>query len=318
MKKQLNNTELYKIAAKNLGLKVERVQKKERKNWEVLMISKGKKFLLVSGAAPGLFPEVSRWNAYMSGRKILAQQILVKIGYNTIPTKEIVISDFTSAKALCDHISIKKYKYPVLIKRNKGQNANMIRLAETNAQIQKIARVHFASKSDFMIQPILDQNEYRILIVNGTVVLLHSKENRFVVGDGNSTIKQLLAEIPAVKKDEVFEAWQHKKQGTKPSTVLSNGERFYFHLTKIPSTDVYETKKIPPAVQKWASQLSKDLSAPVIGLDVFIPGDFKDTESYTIIEINSNPGVHYLAKDCNDNQSAVLIYEKVLKDFFKK
>lgn len=318
MYKKLNNTQLYKVAAKNLGLKVERIEKKERKRWEVLMISNAKKFLIISGAAPGLFPEVRRWNAFMSGRKILTQKILKKIGYNTIPTKEFIMADFSSAKELTTHLSKKKFTYPVLIKRNEGQNANMITLAETNQQIQKTAKKHFASKSDFMIQPILDQNEYRILVINGTVMLLHSKENRFILGDGHSTIQQLLDEIPSVKRDEVFEAWQHKKAGTKPGTILKKGERFEFHLTKIPSTDVYETKKIPKPIQKWASQLSKDLSASVLGLDVFIPGDFKDSNSYTIIEVNSNPGLHYLSEYCNDDSSAVRIYEKILKDFFKK
>jgi len=316
MKKYLSNTGLYKVAAKNLGLKVEQVHKKQRPKWEVLMISHGRKFFLVSGAKPGLFPEARKWNGYFSDSKMLSQKVLSKIGYNTIPSKDILVSDYSSERVLTKHLASKKYTYPSLIKRDKGQNANNIAIVENIKQLQQVARKHYLTKSSFMIQPILDQDEYRVLVVNKKVVLMHSKENRFVVGDGTSTISQLLDAIPNIKKDSVFEQWQHSRQGTKPTTVLSKGKHFDFHLTKIPSTTFYRTKNIPAEVRKWALQLADDMSTAVVGIDVFIP-DLHDSKSYTIIEINNNPGVHYLEKDCNDLESSIKIYEMVIKNFFK-
>lgn len=313
--KSKTNIEIYKVAAKNLGLKSELVQSSPTK--KVLLISNSKKFFLASAAAPGFYPETSRWNAHFSGSKLLTQKMLKRFGYKVITSKEIRIADFSSSKELCASLEKGRYSFPLLIKPDKGLMGQGIAIIENISQLKKQAIVNFKNESDFMLQPILNQAEYRIFVLNGEVILMHSKCNPYVTGDGKSTISQLLQEIPSGKKDTAFIAWQHSVHNTKSTTVLSKNSKFEYHLTKKPNTDYYETTDIPQAVKKWALRLAKDVSSPVVGIDVFIKGSVTDTSSYTIIELNNNPGVNYLITFCNDDKTPYRIFEKVLKDYFK-
>lgn len=314
MKKGKTNIEMYEEVAKKLNLNTERVQSTPHR--KPLLISNTKKFFLINTKSPGFYPEARRWNAHFTSSKLLTQKVLKKFGYHVIETQAIRIADFPSALDLRKSLMSAEYQFPILIKPDRGQDGQNIAIAETKAQLTLAARTHFSNGSDFLIQPIIRQTEYRILIVDNEVVLMHSKHNQSVIGDGVSTIAKLLSAVPEKKKDPVFIQWQHTKHASKPTTVLPVGTRFEYHLTKIPTTVFYETKKIPPAAKKWALTLAQTISSPVVGIDVFIPDSFMDTSAYTIIELNTNPAVYYLPTRCNDSVTPYLIIEKVLRNFF--
>lgn len=314
MKKNKTNIEIYEQAAKNLGITTELVQSSP--STHSLLITYKEKFYLASASTPGFYPEVRRWNAHFSSSKLLTQKILKRFGYKVVSSEAIRHADFSSLHQLDAKLRQLDLKYPILIKPDMGLRGQGIALADTLVQLKKIAKEKFQRGEDFMLQPILNQNEYRILIVNYEVVLMHSKQNPHIVGDGVSTIAQLLSEIKKSKKDETFIKYEHKLHKTKASSVLKKGTFFEYHLTKKPTSDYYQTSQIPAVIKKWTLKLAKTINAPVIGIDVFIPGTFADTSTYTIIELNSNPGLNYLPTYCNDETTAINIFEKVLRDYF--
>ncbi|MFT5849355.1 MAG: hypothetical protein ACI9H6_000160 [Patiriisocius sp.] len=315
IKKDVNNIELCKIAAKNLGLTTKKVASSPIKY--LLHVTNGKKFYLASAAAPGMFPGASRWYAHFTGSKLLSQTLLKQIGYNVIPSKAVRVKEYTSQKACSEALSKLKVTFPALVKPDHGMNSKNISVIEDKAQLVKVGLKHFRQKEDFMIQPIItDHTEYRIFVLNNKVELMHAKSTYHVLGDGKSTIKELLSEIIPEKTDATYMAWQHKKLGTKPTSVLEKGVHFEYHLTRGPSATFYETKKFPPAAKKWALELAKNTTTSVVGIDVFIPDDFNDTDNYIIIEINSNPGLHYLVEWFNDGESGIKIFENALKNYF--
>lgn len=315
MKKNVRTNVIYTEVAKKLGLATEIVQSSRTK--KSLLISSDETFCLVGVGHPGFYPAARRGVGHFSASKLLTQKILARYGYNVIQTKEIRIGDFSSAKALATHIRTTGHTFPVLTKPDQGYDGIGIPIAENSAQLTKVGRKYYQDKDDFLVQPILDQPEYRILVVGNEVMFIHSKHNQGVTGDGKSTITQLLAKVKDSTKDTAFIAWQHKKLGTKSSTVLEAGTLFEYHLIKIPSAVYYKTKNFPPALKKWALGVSKTLSTNVVGIDVFIPGDFADTDSYTIIELNTNPALYYLPKRCNDDVIAFTVVEKILRSYFK-
>lgn len=316
MKKELSNTDICQKAAKNLGLKSERVKTTQGKQLLLLSDKKGK-FFFASPAAPGFYPEVRRWNAHFSGSKLLTQKVLKRLGYKVIASHEVRMTDYADTRTLTKNLDKKHLKFPVLTKPDKGLRGKDIAIAENTKQLKKISENYYKKGIDFMVQPILDQDEYRILVVNNDVMLMHSKHFPCVVGNGTSTIRQLLHKIPKEKKDLTFIEWQYKKQKLRPSIVLGEGRKFAYHLTRKPTTTYYKTTDIPRAVQTWALKLARDIASPVVGIDVFVSGSFNDPKSYTIIELNSNPGFNYLITFCNDDQTPYRIYEKVLKDYFE-
>ncbi|MFT7507281.1 MAG: hypothetical protein ACI92I_000424 [Acidimicrobiales bacterium] len=315
MKKNTSPVALYTEAAKNLGLKTELVQSSHvRKR---LLISNDKAFCLVSAGNPGFFPTATRWVAHFTGGKLMTQKILKRYGYNVISTTEVKISEYTSLKDFTQKLTSKHIKFPLLIKPDRGHDGIGIEIADNTIQFKKIFTKLYRDKKDFLIQPILNQNEYRILVVGGEVMLMHSKHKQGVTGDGTSTIKKLLSEVKESTKDPVYIKWQHQILGTKPSSVLPQGALFEYHLVKLPTNQYYKTSHFPAATREWAEAVAKTISSSVVGIDVFIPGDFKDTNKYTIIELNTNPALYYLPKRCDDDETAPRIIEKVLRDYFK-
>lgn len=314
MDKYESNLAMYERVAKKMGLNCEYIYSSHKK--KPLLISDGKKFFLINTGTPGFYPNVKRFNAHFTSNKILTQEILQKFNYRVIVTTPVHIENYASKEALLTELDTKNRHFPLLLKPNKGQDGNGITICETQAQLHATCAALFEARQDFLIQPIITQSEYRILVVDDEVVLMHSKRNQSVIGDGVSSIETLLSKVPASKKSSVVINWQHVKKHTNKDTILPNGEHFEYHITKIPSKDVYYTENFPPAVVTWALKLASTISAPVVGIDVFIPDDISHTDSYTIIELNSNPAVYYLPKRCNDIETPYRIIEKVLKNHF--
>lgn len=315
MNRNTGPIEIYTSVANSLGLETEMIQSSPTR--KRLLISNEETFCLVSPGTPGFFPAATRWAAHFTSSKQLTQEMLKRYGYNVIKTQEIHSSSFPSQRAMIQNLQEQTQIFPVLTKPDRGQDGIGIEIVENKKQLATVAKRHYKEKADFLIQPIINENEYRILVINDEVMLMHSKEKQEIVGDGSSTIQQLLATIPITKKDPVFIQWQHVKQKTNMGTVLKKGHAFPYHLTNIPSATYYKTEDFDPAVVAWARKIAKTLSTSVVGIDVFIPGDIADTNSFTIIELNSNPALYYLPKRCNDTVTAFRITEKVLRDYFK-
>ena len=308
------NIELYITVAKKLGLQTEMVDSGAR---SPLLISKGDKFTLINTKSPGFYPTVGRWNATFTSSKLLSQTILDRFGYTTIKTIFLQPRLFKTQTALLKQIKNEKLNFPVLVKPNYGCDGNNIDIADNATQLKNISKRHFNNNAGFLVQPIINQHEYRILVVNNTVQLVHSKENHHIIGDGISTIATLLNTIKQSEKDIVFINWQYKKLKLSPTSILAKGMIFECHLTRKPSCTYYKTKDFDPAMERWAIKLAKDISSPVVGIDVFVPDTLSDPTSYTIIELNSNPAIYYLPLRCNDIVTGPRIVEKVLCDYFE-
>lgn len=314
MKKNISTLTLYTNAAKKLGLKTELVQSSHvRKR---LLISNNETFCLVSAKNPGFYPAATRWIAHFTGGKLMTQKILKRYGYKVISTTEVKIGTYGSLKNFTEKLTAKHKKFPLLIKPDRGYDGIGIEIADSSTKFKQIIVKLYRNKKDFLIQPILEQNEYRILVIQGEVMLMHSKHKQGVLGNGTSTIKELLSEVKDSTKDPVFIKWQHQKLGTKPSSILPKDTLFEYHLVKLPTSTYYKTSHFPEGTRKWAEGVANTISSPVVGIDVFIPGDFKDTDEYTIIELNTNPAIYYLPKRCNDDVTAPKIIEKVLRNYF--
>lgn len=313
MPRTLSNIEIYVNVATKLGLTTERI---ESGNRSPLLISDGKKFTLINTKSPGFYPEARRFNAVFTSSKILTQTILNRLGYKTIKTVLVKSGSFESVEILDDFLTTTASLFPVLIKPNRGYDGKNIDIVEDKAQLTRIAHTHFVAKNDFLIQPILTQDEYRILVVNDRVELVHSKTNQHIIGDGTSTITELLEPLGDNKKDLVFIEWQYKKLHLSADSVLPAGQRFDCHLAKIPSCTYYKTDNFDPAMERWALTLAKDISSPVVGIDVFVSGPPSDTSLYTIIELNSNPAIYYLPTRCSDHVTGPRIVERILRDYF--
>lgn len=314
MNKFENNVEMYATVSNKLGLNYEYINNSPKKR--TLLISNKQKFCIISTGSPGFYPDIKRWNAYLSGNKLLTQKILKELNYNIIDTIAIRMKEFATVHQLVAELNNKTFEFPVLTKPNKGHDGVNIAICENIEQLISTCKSFYENEKDFLIQPYITHNEYRVLVVENELVLIHSKRNQTIIGDGRSTIKILLDAIPESKKSSVVIDWQHKKLNSTMESILLEGEKFEFHITKIPSNDTYYTENFPNEIKFWAEELARKMSSSVLGIDVFIPKEITDLSSYKIIELNSNPAVYYLPKRCDDRITGYKIVERVLTGYF--
>jgi hypothetical protein len=151
-----------------------------------------------------------------------------------------------------------------------------------------------------LIQPIVSGAEYRIFLLDDDVVYGAKKHPPSIVGDGISTIGDLLAKHNAALRSRgLSAATMLRGSGDLPGDVLPQGKRW-----EIPGrmnlsaggTMVLEPPGADNAVVSLARRAAKALGLRVAAVDVFtdIEGD---AEAVRIIEVNSNPSIRLL-EDC--------------------
>jgi hypothetical protein len=312
--KMPSNIRLFKKTAEKLGLTFTKVPTPHSKN--LFKISSADRFYLGSFASPGFYPETCRWHGIFTGNKQLTQNALQELGYKTIRSTFLIPQEhpsFTSFFALAEE---KYQRFPLILKPNNGMDGRGIKYIADMASLKRELKSFYKDETTVLMQSIITEPEYRILIVNGSVELVHSKDFRSVVGDGVKNIKTLLAEVADKNKNEDFIALQYKITGHTMKTVLTTDESFRYHIVKDSSARHYQFENFPKDLVTWSTALVKDLSMKTVAVDLFIDGDMEDSANYTIIELNSNPGLSHYYTSCNDSVQPERICEKVLRDFF--
>ena len=312
--KKLTNVALFAKTAKRLGLTVTKIPTATNKT--LFSIASKDKFYFGSSKAPGFYPESRRWGAHLTGSKQLTQKILKKLGYKTIRSAFIMPRLHTSFQSFFKQAENAAKKFPVILKPDDGLDGRGIKYIANKAILKREMKTFYQNGTTVILQPIISDSEYRILIVNGNVELVHSKDFRSITGDGKTSIEMLLKEIPAGYQNTDFTSMQYELTGHTLNTILPKGDHFPYHIVKDSSKTHYQFEKFPKNLITWAKKLTKDLSIETYAIDLFVGTDLSDTDNYTIIELNSNPGLVHYYYSCNDKVQPDRICEKVLKKYF--
>lgn len=313
--KKITNIELFAKTAKKLGLTVTPLHAKNNKTLHA--ISSGDKFYFMSSKAPGFYPESKRWGAHLTGSKQLTQNMLTKLGYTTIRSSFLTPGDYNSLKAFSTEAQKVTKKFPVILKPDDGLDGRGIKYVANNTILKREMKHFYAKNTTVIIQPIITDSEYRILIVNKKVELVHSKDFRSITGDGEQTIQSLLKRIPARNLNTDFIQMQYNLTGYTYKTVLPADIQFPYHIVKDSSGRHYQHKNFSRDLLDWSNKLVKDLSIDTFAIDLFVTDNLERSSGYTIIELNSNPGLSHYYTSCNDTVQPDRICEKVLKKYFK-
>ena len=153
-------------------------------------------------------------------------------------------------------------------------------------------------------------NEYRAIIVNGEIQLLYKKIKPLVVGDGKSTIKELLQKFN-------FSHFQNYERDDKDE-VLLNGEIYEydwkFNLSRgaISSFDVSEIERIK--IEEIVNKINAIIPLSFCSVDIV-----KTIENeYLVMEINSGVMMNNFISQQKDGYCiAKNIYKKAILSMFE-
>lgn len=199
--------------------------------------------------------------------------------------------------------------YPIVIKPLDGNHGRGITI--NISSWQEAEEAYDAAKEiskSVIVERYYKGRDHRILVVNGKVVAVAERIPAHVVGDGKSTIQELIDETNrdpnrGVGHDNVLTrieldrtSWQLlEKQGYTLETVLPKDEICYLRATANLSTGgiaVDRTDEIHPENVWIAQRVAKIIGLDIAGIDVVtedITRPLKDMDG-VIVEVNAAPG----------------------------
>ena len=262
--------------------------------------------------------------------KAYAALFMRKLGYPTIPGQTFYSTE------RCQRIGSVKdidaaYRYacrlgfPVIVKPNSRSQGSNVSKANTKREFYQGARKALASDSVLLVQRFITGRDYRIVVLDGKVISAYERAPLTIMGDGHSTVEELLAEKQAdfvkADRDTVLDSDDFRirnrltraKLGLK--SVLSKQQSFFLldnaNLSSGgDATDV--TGSLHPRFKEIAIKLTQEMGLRYCGVDIMTERDLQQrTGKYWITEINSSPGLDHYALSGE-------VQPKTVKDFYRQ
>lgn len=267
--------------------------------------------------------------------KDYANFFMKAMGYPTVPGSKTFFSNewaktIGSPRRNIDaaYRHARKLGFPVIVKPNSGSQGVGVSLVHNKREFYKATRAAFKRDRVVLIQQFVRGKDYRFVVLDKKVISAYERIPLNIVGDGKSTIRQLLkikqeqfiasSRDTQIKTDDPRIAMKlaHQKQGFR--SIPIKGQRVYLLDSANLSTggdSVDVTEKVHPAFRKLAVNLTRDMGLRLCGVDLIIDDDIRQRPGvYWILEINAAPGLDHYAKIGKIQEKIVEeLYLEVLK-----
>ncbi len=271
--------------------------------------------------------------------KDYANFFMESMGYKTVPRSrtffskewaEAVGAPKQNIDAACAYAE--QCGFPVIVKPNSGSQGTNVTLVYTKAECCNALKTIFASDKIALVQEYVQGKDYRLVVLDNTVVSAYERIPLNVQGDGWSTISELLQkkqeEFLKKKRDTLIKlsdsriSAKLKRQKLTFQSVIPKGKKVYLLDNANLSTggdSIDVTDVVHPSFKKLAIALTKDMGLRLCGVDVIVQGDItKKPDEYWILEINAAPGLdHYVKIGTVQKKIVEALYLCVLKHLEK-
>lgn len=257
-----------------------------------------------------------------------------KLGYPTVEGKTFFRPDFAEILKVKDrgvsaaYAYARKLGFPVIVKPNSGSQGSGVFLAHNKKDTDRAFSVVFKQDRIALVQRLARGRDYRVVVLDKEIISAYERIPLNVVGDGISTIRELLEAkaryFKKVGRDttiQMDDARITRKLARQKLSLRSKPTRYVrIYLldnanlsTGGDSLDVTDT--IHPAFKKLCVRLTRDMGLRFSGVDLMVDGDIREMpKSFKILEINDTPGLdHYATSGPAQRKIVEDLYLKVLK-----
>lgn len=199
---------------------------------------------------------------------------------------------------------------PVVVKPQYGNHGRGVATNLTTRE--QVVRAYAAAReegSSILVESYIPGDDYRLLVIGGRLVAAALREPAHVIGDGRSTITQLVAEVNRdprrsdghstvlsfIKLDAVGLAVL-SEQGYTPDSVPPSGQRVLIRRngnlsTGGTATDV--TDRVHPETAARALEAARAIGLDIAGVDVVAVDISRPLEGQrgAVVEVNAGPGL---------------------------
>lgn len=271
--------------------------------------------------------------------KDYANFFMKRMGYPIVPGSKAFYSN-EWAKAISSprrnidaaHRYAEKLGFPVIVKPNSGSQGSGVALVYTKREFYRAIRAVFKRDRVVLVQQQVKGKDYRLVVLDDKVISAYERMPLNVVGNGVSTIKQLLLEKQRcfiassrntkIKLDDPRIAEKLKRQGLSLQSIPTMDECVYLLNNANLSTGgdaVDITTTAHSEFKRIAVQLTKDMGLRLCGVDLMVAGDITQKPcAYWVLEINAAPGLdHYVQTGRAQEKIVEDMYLEVLKSMEK-
>ncbi len=272
-------------------------------------------------------------SADISKDKDYATFFMRSMGYPTILGKAF-FSDAWCAAIGSRRNTDAAYRYaerlglPVIVKPNSGSQGTGVALVHNKQEFFRALRSIFKNDKIALVQKYVRGADYRIVVLDKKVISAYERIPLNVVGDGRSTIRQLLAKKSRafiassrdtrIKTDDPRIAAKLKHQGLAFSSRPAHEEQIFLLDNANLSSggdSIDVTEKMHPEFKKLAIALTKDMGLRLCGVDILVDGTISQKpKKYWILETNAAPGLdHYVKTGKAQEKIVEKLYLEVLR-----
>ena len=285
----------HKLLGPSTGCIVEAATSKERRIPAIRMLANGNMVQLGYGVRSRRIwtAETDRTSAIaetISRDKDLARSLLQSCG---VPVPEgQVVDDADEAWDAVDDVET-----PLIIRPAKGLHGRSVFAGDTPQPTRENIDAAYAAADAtgcaVLVERHIEGSEHRLLMVGGKLVAATRSEIVSVIGDGRSTISELVA---ATQKDFVLATnseaiGEIAQQGFTPDAVPLLGREVVLLSTGTHAHDI--TDNVHPATAEMAALAARVIGLDIAGVDVVCKDISRplETQGGAIIDVNAGPGL---------------------------
>lgn len=211
-------------------------------------------------------------------------------------------------KAIANYLTFKDQKIVIKpVKANFSHGITIFNFSFNENQFKEAIKYAFKFDDEILIERFVVGQEYRLLVINQQFVGALKRIPANVIGDGQTTIENLIAKknqhpyrgfnyqlpLEKIAIDSIVKEYLKSQNLNLKSIVPLNKQIFLRQNSNISSggDTIDISDQIPLEYQKIAVKISKKLKLQICGLDIIIP-NLNKINNYTILELNWNPAIH--------------------------
>lgn len=257
------------------------------------------------------------------------------MGYPIVPNSKTFFSNHWSEAIGLPHRNIdaayrhaKKVGFPIIVKPNSGSQGVGVSLVHNKLEFYKAVNSIFKQDRVVLVQKPVYGKDYRLVVLDNKVISAYERIPFNIIGDGKSTIKQLMEmkqkQFVDLRRDTKIRMndprikikLTHQKLNLQ--SIPLKGQKVYLLDNANLSTggdSVDVTHTVHPEFKKLAVKLTRDMGLRLCGVDLIIDGDISQKpNTFWILEINAAPGLDHYAKIGKAQEKIVEdLYLEVLK-----
>jgi D-alanine-D-alanine ligase-like ATP-grasp enzyme len=267
--------------------------------------------------------------------KDYANFFMASMGYPVVPDTKAFYSDRWATAIRMPRRNIdaafrhaKKIGFPVIVKPNSGSQGSGVAMVHDRREFYRAMRAIFRDDRVALVQRPVSGKDFRLVVLDNRIVSAYQRIPLNVIGDGRSTISQLLGAkqrgFIAAKRDTQIQmadprlAAKLAHQGLTLRSVPKRGEQIFLLDNANLSTggdSVDVTNKVHPGFRRLALEITRDMGLRLCGVDLMVNGDIDAAPStYWVLEINAAPGLDHYVKTGEAQMKVVEdLYLEVLK-----